>query len=271
MHILERYCIALRHQAPLRKAEWLWDRLRPLYDGTIGCLAKKGLERVINGTDPILVAPRFRGISEKYEPEVWKHVMSEIRPGDVVADIGAFLGLYTLALAKRVGPEGKVLALEPDSENFQALKAHIALNNLSDRIGLFQAAAGDFDGMTSFETTGGSESHINTFSVGGKGQVRCVRLDTLFTGKQVDIIKIDVEGFEERVLRGAIHLLSSGGNSPRLLYIEVHPYAWSTIGTTDQSLLDLLQECDYKVLTLEDQPVHQIKSYGEIVAYKNYP
>ncbi|MEM2045746.1 MAG: hypothetical protein QXO20_06155 [Candidatus Bathyarchaeia archaeon] len=56
-------------------------------------LGRNGLERIINGTDRILILPKFRGVGETYEPEVWSHLMAQARPGDIVADVGAHIGL----------------------------------------------------------------------------------------------------------------------------------------------------------------------------------
>lgn len=99
--------------------------------------------------------------------------------------------------------------------------------------------------------------------------VRCVRLDTIFANSNVDILKIDVEGYEEGVLQGGINLLSDGKRSPRVIYIEVHPYSWKAVGTSSESLLNLFGRCNYRVYCLDGQSVKQIKSWSKIVAYKN--
>src|SRR5438128_6885595 len=150
MNSLERWCLTLRHSPALGGAEWLWDALRPQYDRVTALLGRHGLERVVNGTDRILVLPEFRHVTETYEPAVWKHLMSEIRPGDVVADVGAYIGLYTVALAQRLSPAGRVVSFEPDPESFGALKAHVELNGLSDRVELYQAASTTKDGTVPF-------------------------------------------------------------------------------------------------------------------------
>ena len=103
MHVLERWSIALRHSSWLDRADWLWDCVRPQYEKLMVLFGQNGLERIVNDTDPILVLPRFRRVTEAYEPKVWKHLMAQVQPGDVIADVGAFIGLYTIALAKRVG------------------------------------------------------------------------------------------------------------------------------------------------------------------------
>src|SRR5262249_16406147 len=124
------------------------------------------------------------------------------------------------------------------------------------------------DGAVSFEVGKASESHISHTPANGTQMVQCVRLDTMFANRHMDILKIDVEGYEEWVLQGGTNLLSDRRRSPRFIYIEVHPYAWAGLGTTSTSLLSLLAKCSYRVLQPDGQTVKHIDSWGEVVAHK---
>lgn len=268
MHFLERCCITLRHNPSLDRMDWLWDWIRPYYNSLVAIFGLNGLERTINRTDRLLVLPQVRGVQETYEPEVWHHLMAHVEPGDTIVDVGAFIGLYTIALAKRVGPSGKVVAFEPDPANFSILKAHITLNGMSNRTELIQAAAGIEDGTVLFELGRMSESHISCVHTNATQTIRCISLDTLFAGRRLDLMKIDVEGYEEEVLKGATNLLQDRERRPRVIYIEVHPYAWPAVGTSTESLCGFLAGCNYRVLRLDGQPVKHLDSWGEIVAFK---
>ncbi len=266
MRALEQVCTTIRHSPALRDAGWLWNRLRAPYQALLSTIAPRGLERVLNGSERVRVVPECRNLRDEYEPEVWKLLTGEVRPGDVVADVGANIGLFTIALARRVPPGGVVHAFEPDPENFRRLSRHCALNAVKDQVRLHRAAVGDRDGRISFSGGHGLESHIG----GGPGseEVDCVSLDSVFSSQPVDVLKIDVEGFEEGVLRGGKRLLIDESRAPRFLYIEVHPFAWEAARTTSDSLLGFLDDCRYEVTHLTGERATRIDSYGGIVARK---
>jgi len=258
----------IRHSRWLKHADWLWDGVRPMYDALLSTTYRNGILRVINGSDAIRLLPRYRGIAEVYEPDVWRHLMQCVQPGDVVADVGAYVGLYTLALGQRVRPGGKVIAFEPDPISFEGLRHHVALNGLADTVELCQAVVGCEDDVVAFAAGRGSESRVATIDGVSAERlvVRVVRLDSVLGAGRLDVLKIDVEGYEELMLQGARGLLSDPLRRPRAIYIEVHPYAWSGPGTTSESLLNLLQKHAYAAYFLTGKPVDKIDRYGEIIA-----
>jgi FkbM family methyltransferase len=264
MQALEWFCTTLRHSPGIRKADWLWNRLRDPYTSILTAVAKRGLRRVINGTDVIRVTPQYRFVAENYEPDVWKLVMNEVRIGDIVVDVGSNVGLYAIALAKRVGNTGKVHAFEPDPENFQALNRHCSLNQVNPRVVLYEVAVAGTDGRVRFEAGLGSESHIGGGACGS--EVEAVCLDSVFPANHIDILKIDVEGFEVEVLQGASELLSDRARGPRIIYVEVHPFAWPEVRRTSVSLLGLLGDFGYRVEDSSGKVIAQVERYGEIVA-----
>jgi FkbM family methyltransferase len=265
MHPLEKFSIRLRHTYLGERANWLWCVLRPIYDFAVKTSAKSGLERIINGTDPLRVAPEFRQITEVYEPDVWARVMSAVTPGSVVLDVGAYVGLYTIALAQRTGPTGRVYSFEPDPQNCAVLRKHVELNNVSDRVEVHQLAVGDKDGFVPFSAGRDSQSFVGASSSVPE-TVRMTRLDTILPRDGIDVLKVDVEGFEENVLKGAEVLLSDNDRKPGTVFIEVHPYNWRLCGTTSDSLINRLTKSGYDVLDLKSQSVSTIDWYGEIIA-----
>ncbi len=265
MHPVEKAALALRHAPLLEKAHWLWNSIRPLYERGLKWWLRGGLIRCINGTDTMLIVPELHSLPEAYESAVWPKVMAELRPGDRVADIGASLGLYTIAMAKRVGSQGRVYAFEPDAESFRYLQRHVSLNHVDAWVEAYDEAVGDHVGRTAFVSGQGVESHI-VLDAAQIGQVSLVPLDAFLAGRRLDVCKIDVEGFEEFVLRGALQLLNDPARAPRAIFIEVHPYAWPRFGVSDASLLGLLAQCRYQVGDLTGARVSRLEHHGEIVA-----
>jgi len=159
-------------------------------------------------------------------PDYEKFVKKYFKPksGDIVVDIGAHIGTYTLIAAKRVKQKGRVLAIEPDPENFRQLLLNISLNKIRNVIPVCAAVA-DIDGSTAFfvskEKTGSSIARIPE-KLEGIIIVPTVKLDTIvdkFALSRIDWLKIDVEGGEALVLRGASKTLEI----TRRLIIEVWP------------------------------------------------
>lgn len=266
MSLLEKTAGAVRHNPLLRRAGWFWDRVRPLYNRAIETANQEGLARNMNGTDQMVLSPRMRNYPEVYEPEIWPLLMKEIRPGDTFADVGTCYALYSIAVGRRVGAAGKVFAFEPDGHNFSLAEENVRLNKLEHIIDLRRAAVSDTAGVVHFAAGRSTESHIAADAGPGTIAVDCVTLDGVFAGRRVDVLKIDVEGYEEPVLHGASRLLSDAARAPRVIFLEVHPFAWGGLGTTGAVLLQLFKDYGYAVFELDGRPVTQIDAYGEVIA-----
>ena len=119
-----------------------------------------------------------------------------------VFDVGANAGFYTLVFSRLVGLQGRVVAFEPDSENMCLLRKHIALNNL-ENVSIVQAAASDTSVLAGFSLTGGATGRLED---GSNYLVPTYRLDDLLSSGVLplpNVVKMDVEGAEVFVLRGA--------------------------------------------------------------------
>ena len=272
MNLIERTAIAVRHAPALERADWLWKLVRPAYDRTLAKFAERhGLQRMINGSDSFYLSPISRGfIAEEYEPEVWHRIMREVRPGDRIVDAGANFGLYTLAFAGRTGTAGHVTAFEPDPDSASALEANIRVNGWQSRITVVRAAVGDVNGETRFAGARGVESRIEAGRTPNPDAITVpiVTLDSAIGKEQIDVLKIDVEGFEEQVLRGGRTTLASASRGPRAILIEVHPFAWSDLGTASAGMLALLAACGFRVENMTGDEVREIGDYGHVIALR---
>jgi FkbM family methyltransferase len=133
-----------------------------------------------------------------------------IQPGATVYDLGAHAGFYSLLASVAVGSEGTVVSFEPSPRNLKFLRRHLELNRISN-CRVYNAAVSDEDGEVPFEL--GSSPYLGGISsVAAAGiTVRCLRLDTLISAREVPppaVIKCDIEGAEYRALQGARRLLS---------------------------------------------------------------
>jgi FkbM family methyltransferase len=154
-----------------------------------------------------------------YEPEQTALFGELTAPGATVFDVGAHLGYYTLLASRRAGPAGKVVAFEPDPDNFFFLQAHAELNRLSN-VTLVESAVGEREGRAVFATGTGSGTGRLAAGPGGIS-VPVIGLDEYIAahGGIPDILKIDVEGAEEMVLRGANQLLEGRGPA---IFLSTH-------------------------------------------------
>lgn len=265
MSRFERAVSNLRHNRFLEDATWLWNWLRPIYERALILTNKSGLKRTINGLDPLLIDPRFRQIRDEYEPEMWKLMMSKVEEGDVIVDVGAFIGLYTVALAMRVGPSGKIIALEPDPENFSALLTHLDLNHVAPRTQCIQKALGRQSGRVGFAAGRSSESAVVSHS-GESIDVEMTSLDDLLQVESVDVIKIDVEGHERDVLLGGLGLLRDPRRRPDFIFMELHQFAWSDPSNTAKEIQETLTSTGYRLLDVDENPVGDLRKVGWLVA-----
>jgi len=142
-----------------------------------------------------------------YNLEELEFLRKHTPSGGVFVDVGANVGTYALALARHVGARGKIIAIEPHPITF----ARLSFNNAASRftqVNLIAAAAGPADGELMIETDGDNlgASHIVTGTVAADAiKVPSWRLERILGEagvSKVDALKIDVEGFEDRVLTG---------------------------------------------------------------------
>ena len=142
------------------------------------------------------------------------------KPDDIVIEVGANIGAHTVGLARLVGPQGRVLAFEPQRLPFQMLCGNIALNNL-ENVDCFWSAVGSQDGLIVVpELNPREETNFGGLTLLGAQngrRVACQMLDRYVTLPRLDLIKIDVEGMEDEVIRGGEQLLKQ---FKPILYVE---------------------------------------------------
>jgi FkbM family methyltransferase len=190
--------------------------------------------RLING-EPLRLTEDFayaEPVGYEWERPVYERFVATLRTGMTVLDVGASFGLYSIAAARGVGPDGRVFAFEPARKTAEALRRHLAWNGVADHVEVIDAAVADRAGAEAFwehetsflaslvedsprreETRFAApvaERRLRTLTLGGFCELR---------GLEPDVVKIDVEGAEARVLAGARPLLE---RRKGVFFVEVH-------------------------------------------------
>lgn len=197
---------------------------------------------------PILVSPdaSLRFWKSRIESDLFDFAREFVRPGNVVWDIGANVGLLTLAAAQQAGPSGRVMAVEADIWLAKLLQRSVAMQpSTSAAIQVLPAAVSDAAGIASFQIAerGRASNHLaglpGSTQAGGirdTVQVVTITLDWLLEfSPPPAVVKIDVEGAELKVLQGGLRVLS-----------EVHPTILCEVSGPDpDKVTDLLVSNGY--------------------------
>jgi FkbM family methyltransferase len=197
-----------------------------LFWQTFKRIIKKPIVHHLDNYTRYLAYPHSEGASFPFYTSVYDYLNVEFLRKNfsgqgMMIDVGANIGLFTLSLIKKFQ---MALVFEPDKESCRMLRENIALNRLSDQIVVYEAAAGDKDGIASFENSA-KAGLANKVSINGGIKVRQVCIDTILfneMGKKcpkVEFVKIDVEGYELNVLLG-MEKLVKGTQPPRIIQFE---------------------------------------------------
>ena len=184
----------------------------------------------------------------------------EIYPGSIVYDIGAHVGYYSLLASILVGAKGRVFAFEPLPDNLTKLYWHMDLNNCANVV-IHQIAVSSKSGSVVFRKKGihNSESSFIGGVEGDSIEVATASLDNLILANKIlpaDFIKIDVEGAEFEVLKGAKNLISS--HSP-MIFLATHGK------DVHEECCKFLRSFNYCLESLNEKPVEET---DEMLAYK---
>jgi FkbM family methyltransferase len=194
-----------------------------------------------------------------YDRQLVHLIANTVRSGDVCIDVGAQKGFITLHLLRAVGPEGRVIAFEPDPRAMEALKANVQRNGF-DRSKLYPCALGDREASCAFALSrqlGWSSRFPNEVakpSVASTILVRTRRLDDILpeTGiapetHRISFVKIDAEGSEPLILQGAMETLRRFRPA---VHIEVNKASLCAGGFSANSIESLLRPLGYELYRL---------------------
>ncbi len=168
-----------------------------------------------------------------------------------MVDVGANIGVYSQFLAERVGPTGMVHSFEPSPVNFARLRQSLAG---AANVKLNQAAVGDTTGTSLLYLSDELNVDHRTYPTADGPRrtllIQTTTLDDYFrSGSRVDLIKLDIQGFELHALRGARRVLAE--NPAIKLLFEFWPYGLTRAGGSAEQLTTLLQANEFHLFTFE--------------------
>ncbi len=179
------------------------------------------------------------GVSS-HEPGVQALLKRALKPGDLVVDVGAHIGLIGVELARHVGAAGHVVLVEPNPRSAEAARRTLISNGFGDRFSLHIVAGGAKAGRADYFF--GSNSMLGSLAAQNGAQlgvleVQVASLDEIvLQGREVSLVKIDVEGWENEVAKGMGRVCSE---SPDILVIaEFAAFHLARTGVSPQDWFD---------------------------------
>jgi FkbM family methyltransferase len=228
---------------------------------------------VYTGSELFLLHPYFL-THDQTEPHVQSYFRSVLRRGDVVLDIGANFGFHTMLLSRLVGSTGRVIAFEPSPENLKLLRYHCR-TNLMQNVQICTNAVGDVaNSSVDFVLIDGGKHSSNSFTVADespyileqqKTVIRVPMTTIDITCKKSNVkptlIKIDVEGAEFFVLKGAEQTITKYRPS---IVIGIHPF-WMPKYQSTGDIIQFLRTHNYEIKNFDGCLVDELK-YGDYIA-----
>ncbi len=193
----------------------------------------------------------FKTYTDRAERKLLRSILSA---GAVVVDAGANIGVYSQFLSRCVGPTGVVHSFEPSPENFRRLQS--ATRKLAN-VRLCQVAVGEYSGKSKLYVSDQLNVDHRTYATEEDSrpavQIDAIALDNYFEPDQhVDLIKMDIQGYELHALRGASRVLAD--NPDAKLLLEFWPYGLKQAGVNWVELMDVLQT--------KNMSVSQVTNHG---------
>ena len=194
------------------------------------------------------------------------------RESDCFFDIGAHIGIVTLAVAKNIKKNGVIYAFEPSKVNLKFLKYHIACNKIknvkivdklvssSEKKKIIFYESPESSGMNSIVS-------LKKKNITNKNFPKSITLDTFCKNNNIypDIIKVDIEGSEIEMLMGTKKILKK---YRPLIFLSYHPYHLQKLGHQKKSIFDILESLDYKIYDLNGKKPLILKNAEYLLIHK---
>lgn len=175
-------------------------------------------------------------------------LLANMSPDAVVVDIGASVGLHSLAMGSRLSSQGKLYSFEPNRNLWHGIEQTYVMNGLVNRATLVRAAVAEHDGKTQFYVS--KHSPLSTLFESSDTQevidIETIALDSYFKpGEKINLMKIDAEGAEPAIWRGMPRLLSD--NPDIRIVIEFASSHFKRAGEDSAAFLEMIADAGFKI------------------------
>lgn len=245
--ILDRVLTAYSYLPHHPGKGWVYDRLLPNARGDWDrprIRARFGVKFECDLRDKLAREIYFTGFVRR-DCRVLRRL---VKPGDVILDVGANIGYFSLLFANWLRGRGEIHAFEPFPGTVERFRRNLALNpGLERLVFLHETAMSDFVGSIAMSAPDGGNSGCNYLSTGGEGHVGVTTLDAFVEEQgllRIDLIKIDVEGSEAALLRGARKTME---RLRPLVMIEVNAGTLRRFRQTAADVVSLLGRYRYRM------------------------
>jgi len=225
-------------------------------------IKRKGVKLALSKNDPVVSVALFFGVYENQEINEFENL---VQPNMIFLDIGANLGLYTALANKKMKGTGKIFAFEPQSIAFETLQKTIKINNIQNVIAE-QIALSDTTGKgtiySSPDNGGDNRMYLDTEQKFTAEEVNCQIGDQyLFSHNidQVDLIKIDTQGYEFFVIEGLKNIIKKSTDTITIL-TEFWPYGIKLSGKEPVDLLKLFKILGLKIYDINNKNIEILDS-----------
>lgn len=205
-----------------------------------------------------------------YENKFFKTLISEISEDMVFIDVGANIGLYCCPASKKLFPKGIVVAIEPDPENFSFLNKNKNINGLENLL-IHQLAVADFCGSGSLFLNSENRGDHRIYDEDEKRieiKVKIITLDKLLLTngiKNVDIVKIDTQGADFKVLKGMQKTIHENPNLS--IFIEFWPWGLLSAGDDPKLMIEFIKEKKFRIFNAETKKLINLKVLSNMIAH----
>jgi FkbM family methyltransferase len=198
---------------------------------------------------------KFLFYSRVHEPQETEFFLKTIKTGDVVLDIGANIGYFTLLFANAVGSNGHVYAFEPDRANFKILRKNVEVNHCKNVTLINKAVWSKNEILKLYLSLENIGDHRTYKSINDREfiEVQGVRIDDYLSHihRGVDVIKMDIQGAEFHAISGMRNILSM--KKDVILVSEFWPFGLNLCGVSAPKYLELLKSNGFALYELGDE------------------